>query len=118
MQVLETIQKGDSFLASKNPPTESGGSRSAHTYHRGHWKASEKQRYFAFLWRNYHIMRSSRLRYHYKIFNSMAVEIGTRSSAQCKSHHQKMLKRAGNRIENMLMIDVPAHPSQQPKEPQ
>lgn len=38
-------------------------------------------------------MRSSLLRYHYKIFTTMAEAIGTRDAVQCKSHHQKMLTK-------------------------
>jgi hypothetical protein len=47
-------------------------------------------------------MRSSLLRYHYRIFTTMAIEIGTRNAVQCKSHHQKMLKKANYIVENLI----------------
>lgn len=50
-------------------------------------------------------MRSNLLRYHYRIFTTMAQEIGTRNAVQCKSHHQKMLKKVNYCIENLLFID-------------
>jgi hypothetical protein len=105
MQTAETDAKPDSFFRSQNLPQSSHPSKVVKPFSRGHWKSSEQQCYTAFLRKNYHIMRSSRLRYHYKIFNAMAEEVGTRTSAQCKSHHQKMLKRADNRLENLLLAD-------------
>jgi hypothetical protein len=32
----------------------------------------------------------------------MAIEIGTRNAVQCKSHHQKMLKKANYIVENLI----------------
>lgn len=50
-------------------------------------------------------MRSSLLRYHYRIFTTMAEEIGSRNAVQCKSHHQKMLKKANYCIENLIFTE-------------
>jgi hypothetical protein len=47
-------------------------------------------------------MRDTGLRYHYRIFNQMAEFLKTRNSMQCKSHHQKMLKKNDNCIENII----------------
>jgi hypothetical protein len=36
----------------------------------------------------------------------MAQEIGTRSAVQCKSHHQKMLKKVNYCIENLIFTEA------------
>lgn len=35
----------------------------------------------------------------------MAEEIGSRNAVQCKSHHQKMLKKANYCIENLIFTE-------------
>ena len=103
MQTAESDNKLDPFFHREQLRLSAFPSKGDKSFSRGHWKPCEQECYTAFLRKNYHIMRSSRLRYHYKIFNAMAEEVGTRTSAQCKSHHQKMLKRADNRLENLLI---------------
>lgn len=59
----------------------------------GRWTPEEQNKYIEFMRKHYYIMRSSQLRYHHRIFNDMADYIGTRTSNQCKSHHQKMMQK-------------------------
>lgn len=72
---------------------------------RGHWRRVEQAKYVQFIRKYYFIMRSSLLRYHYKIFNTMAEEIGSRNAVQCKSHHQKMLKKFNYSIEKLIFSE-------------
>ena len=39
---------------------------------RGHWRSHEQLKYIQFIRKYYYIMRSSLLRYHYRIFTTMA----------------------------------------------
>ncbi len=72
---------------------------------RGHWRRVEQAKYVQFIRKYYFIMRSSLLRYHYKIFNTMAEEIGSRNAVQCKSHHQKMLKKFNYSIQKLIFSE-------------
>lgn len=68
----------------------------------GHWRKHEQVKYVLFLRRYFYIMKSGLLRYHYRIFTKMAEDIGTRDAVQCKSHHQKILKKFNYRIEKLI----------------
>lgn len=50
-------------------------------------------------------MKSELLRYHYKIFTKMSEEIGTRTAVQCKSHHQKVLKKVNLQLEKLIFSE-------------
>ncbi len=61
----------------------------------GIWSLTELMFYLKFLKRFRRTFESSRAMRKAKIYETMALEIGSRSTQQCTSHHQKMVKKYG-----------------------
>jgi hypothetical protein len=57
------------------------------------WTSEENFNYCIFLAENLEILESEVLRKQQRVFARMAKFIGTRTTSQAKSHHQKMMKR-------------------------
>ena len=61
-----------------------------------HWDVVEQSRYLTFLKQRKEIFHGSfKEKKGKKIFHRLSTFIKTRTSVQCKSHHQKMIKRYG-----------------------
>lgn len=59
----------------------------------GNWLFEENLRYKSFLEKNLHLFESdSSVRRQARVNVMVSREVGTRSSDQCRSHHQKMMK--------------------------
>ena len=84
-------EPGKRRLLRPNKPLPKGWLDEDERYYQGVWTAEENRRYFEFAREHAHeldkqVARSSR------VYHRMSAAIPTRSSTQCRSHHQKMVK--------------------------
>lgn len=62
----------------------------------GRWEKKEHHMYYIFLTVNEKLFEKKDLRRSDKVFKLMASYIGTRTSDQCRSHHQKIESKSGS----------------------
>lgn len=62
------------------------------------WRANENTRYAEFLMTNQKDFESEYLRRTTKVFTRLALEVENKTIKQCKSHHQKMMKKFDDKI--------------------
>lgn len=75
----------------------------------GVWDRFESHKYYLFLYHHIDKFRTKSLRKSLKIFKLMAFFIESRSSSQCRTHHQNLIGQTG-KIEILLKDYIDQHP--------
>lgn len=71
------------------------GGPSRSTAHKGHWDKKEHLKYFLYVYHHQRQIEDEGVRRSLQLFKGMSFFIQSRSPAQCRTHHKKVLLKNG-----------------------